>query len=306
MPWSVAHRPGPRDRSDQAFGGPRSHSVSDSCSRAGAARSSARSSRTGGRPTVLLLHGWFASGGLNWFNAFEPLGEHYRVIAPDLRGHGRGIRSRRRFRIADCADDVAALCDELDTGPVIAVGYSLGGPVAQLLWQQHPQRVDGLVLCATADRFVPGVRERLIFSTVMAAAAGTSRAGSAASRIPIKAITRRLPSARQIDHPERPADFRRWAAAEMGRHHVRQLVEVGQAVGTYNARKWIGEVDVPTAVMVTTQDRAIPPAVQLQDGTADPGRDHPPRRGRSRGLRPHRLRPGDARRHRRRPRSSPA
>ncbi|HUW01731.1 MAG TPA: alpha/beta hydrolase [Acidimicrobiales bacterium] len=224
-----------------------------------------------GAPTVVLLHGWFASGGLNWFNAFAPLSEHYRVIAPDLRGHGRGIKSRRRFRIADCADDVAALCDALGTGPVIAVGYSLGGPVAQLLWRQHPHMVDGLVLCATADRFVPGVRERLIFSTVMAAAAGTSRAGAAASRLPLKALTRRLPSARQIDHPERPVDFRRWAAAEMGRHHMRQLVEVGQAVGTYNARKWIGRVDVPTAVMVTTKDRAIPPSVQLQMALQIPG-----------------------------------
>lgn len=43
-----------------------------------------------GAPTVLLLHGWIASGGLNWFNAFEPLAERYSVVAPDLRGHGRG------------------------------------------------------------------------------------------------------------------------------------------------------------------------------------------------------------------------
>lgn len=216
-----------------------------------------------GAPTVLLLHGWLASGGLNWFNAFEPLGEHYRVIAPDLRGHGRGIRSRRRFRISDCADDVAALCKQLDTGPVIAVGYSLGGPVAQLLWRQHPEQVAGMVLCATADRFVPGVRERVIFLTMMATAAGTTRLGAAASRMPIKAIAKRMPSARQIGHPERPADLRQWAAAEMRRHDVRTLIEVGQAIGTYNARRWISGIDVPSAVVVTTRDRAIPPAVQL-------------------------------------------
>ena len=61
-----------------------------------------------GAPTVLLLHGWIASGGLNWFNAFGPLSERFSVVAPDLRGHGRGLRTRRRFRLADCADDVAA------------------------------------------------------------------------------------------------------------------------------------------------------------------------------------------------------
>src|SRR5688572_10610877 len=83
-----------------------------------------------GAPTLLLLHGWLASGGLNWFQAFPALSEHFRVVAPDMRGHARGIRSRRRFRLADCADDAAALIEHLGTGPVVAVGYSLGGAVA--------------------------------------------------------------------------------------------------------------------------------------------------------------------------------
>src|SRR4051812_39379750 len=69
-------------------------------------------------PTVLLLHGWIASGGLNWFTAFDALGEQYRVLAPDHRGHGRGIRTRRRFTLADCADDAAVLLEQLGTGPV--------------------------------------------------------------------------------------------------------------------------------------------------------------------------------------------
>src|SRR5690349_23831945 len=49
-----------------------------------------------------------------------------------------------RVRLADCADDAAALLETLGTGPVIAVGYSLGGPVAQLLWKRHPDLVSGL------------------------------------------------------------------------------------------------------------------------------------------------------------------
>src|SRR5688572_33236141 len=64
-----------------------------------------------GAPTVLLLHGWMASGGLNWFQTFAGLGERYRVLAIDHRGHGRGIRSRKRFTLADCADDPAAVLD---------------------------------------------------------------------------------------------------------------------------------------------------------------------------------------------------
>src|SRR6476660_2487253 len=83
-------------------------------------------------PTLLLLHGYVASAGLNWFRAFAALGEDFRVIAPGARGHARGLRSCRHMRLADCADDMAALIDTMDTGPVIAVGYSLACRIAQV------------------------------------------------------------------------------------------------------------------------------------------------------------------------------
>ena len=84
-------------------------------------------------PTLLLLHGWTATADLNWFSVYEALGRHYRIVALDHRGHGRGIRSRKPFRLADCADDAAALVRELGLGSVIPVGYSMGGPIALLI-----------------------------------------------------------------------------------------------------------------------------------------------------------------------------
>ena len=218
-----------------------------------------------GATTVVLLHGWIASGGLNWYTAFEPLSRHSTVLAPDLRGHGRGIRARRRFRLADCADDVAALLDQLDLGPAIAVGYSMGGPVAQLLWHRHPHQVAGLVLCATSDRFVAGQRERLVFGSIMATALGTTRMGRMASRVPL------APMRRWADSAARPTNLRAWAAAEMRRHDMVKIMEAGQAIGSYNARRWIGDVDVPTTVMVTSRDRAVVPATQRRMAEAIPG-----------------------------------
>ena len=218
-----------------------------------------------GAPTVLLLHGWIASGGLNWFNAFEPLARRFSVVAPDLRGHGRGLRTRSRFKLADCADDVAALLTELEVGPVIAVGYSMGGPVAQLLWQRHREAVAGLVLCATSDRFVVGARERLVFGTVMAAAVGTTRTGAWVGRAPMmRGWTTRGTSSR-------PTDLRTWAAGEMRRHDLVKLMEAGQAIGSYNAHRWIGDIDVPTTVLVTERDRAIRPVEQRRMAAAIPG-----------------------------------
>lgn len=217
-----------------------------------------------GQPTVLLLHGWIASAGLNWFTAYGPLAERYGVVAPDLRGHGRGIRSRRRFRLADCADDTAATLEALGTGPVIAVGYSMGGPVAQLLWKRHPHLVDGLVLCATSYRFVRGARERFVFGAMMATAAGTTRAGALVTRAPgVRRLT--------VQGTVRPSTLRGWAAGEMRRHDLVKVMEAGQAIGSYDARRWIGEVDVPTAVLVTRRDRAVAPSDQRRLAQAIPG-----------------------------------
>ena len=84
-----------------------------------------------GAPPLLLLHGWFASAGLNWLRAFAPLAQQYRVLAPDFRGHAHGEPSATGFRIEDCADDMAALLEALSPQtPAIVIGYSLGGMVS--------------------------------------------------------------------------------------------------------------------------------------------------------------------------------
>ena len=100
---------------------------------------------------MVLLHGWTATADLNWGRCYAALGEQYEVIAPDLRGHGGGVRGQ--FSLEACADDTAALLTALGKGPAILVGYSLGGPVATLVWRRHPELVTGLVLCSTAAYF---------------------------------------------------------------------------------------------------------------------------------------------------------
>src|SRR4051812_24416792 len=116
-----------------------------------------------GAPTFVLLHGLSATGGLNWVWSFQALATRYRVIAIDHRGHGHGMRTRQ-FKLADCADDVAALADVLDIPCLTAVGYSMGGPVAQLLWHRHRSLVEGLVLCATSRNFRGRRQEQAMYS----------------------------------------------------------------------------------------------------------------------------------------------
>ena len=102
-------------------------------------------------PTIVLLHGWALSADLNWFSGlYDTAASHGPVLAPDLRGHGRGLRSDKPLTLELMADDVADLVEHLGLGPVILVGYSLGGSVSLLVWKRHRSLVKGLVLISTA------------------------------------------------------------------------------------------------------------------------------------------------------------
>jgi len=112
-------------------------------------------------PTLLLLHGWTASADLQWFTAYDTLAEQYSFVAIDHRGHGRGLRSDEPFTLEAAADDAAALVRRLGIGPVVTVGYSMGGPISLLLADRHPDLVQGLVLEATSQEWQDTLRERL-------------------------------------------------------------------------------------------------------------------------------------------------
>ena len=207
-----------------------------------------------GAPTLLLLHGWTASADLNWFTSYEALGRDYRVLALDHRGHGRGIRSSRPFRLSDCADDAAALVAELGCGPVIAVGYSMGGPVAQLLWRRHPDAVRGLVLCATARTFAGSAQERFGY-LAMGGMALASRA--------VPGVARRRLAQRFIGTRADDCSIEAWVMAEMQRNDWTKVLEAGNALGRFDSRPWIGELDVPAAVVATMNDGVVHPSRQL-------------------------------------------
>jgi 3-oxoadipate enol-lactonase len=207
-----------------------------------------------GAPTLVLLHGWTATADLNWFTAYEPLARHYRVVALDHRGHGRGIRSRKAFRLEDCADDAVALCDALGIDRFIPVGYSMGGPVAQLVWQRHRERVLGLVLCATSTYFATSREEKLSFL-------GLSGLAAVARLTPLQA---RRWLTQQIYLQRKTELWEPWAIQEASMHDWRMVLEAGRAIGSFSSKEWIGDVDVPTSVVITMADHVVPVRRQVR------------------------------------------
>jgi pimeloyl-ACP methyl ester carboxylesterase len=213
-------------------------------------------------PTLLLLHGWTATADLNWHAAYRALAGRYHVIALDHRGHARGIRADGHFSLEDCADDAAALIEELGLRSVIPVGYSMGGPIAQLLWQRHPHLVDGLVLCATSRTFNGTPRERMLFSLLSGCSVGAKHLRMERRT----ALAMRLMGRRNVDPTT-------WAHASESllSHDWLAIIDAGRALGRFDSRSWIGDVFVPTAVVVTTRDRVVPAMRQYELAFSIPG-----------------------------------
>jgi 3-oxoadipate enol-lactonase len=215
------------------------------------------------QPAIVLLHGWTSTAALNWYRCFPALGERWRVVALDHRGHGRGIRSRLPFRLEDCADDAAALIRVLELAPATVVGYSMGGPVAQLLWRRHPELVGGLVLCATAARFASRMQWR--------GPVGTMGLGASLAMSFLPGVVRQ----RGMDVATRSWQVNNaaatWAVEEWRRHDPASLIQAGLALSRFDSTEWIGEIDVPTAVVVTTADTVVSPRRQLLLAEAIPG-----------------------------------
>ncbi len=200
-----------------------------------------------GAPTIVLLHGLGVTADINFYRCYSALGERFRVLAFDHRGHGDGIRTRRPFRIADCADDVAAMADAVGVDTFVPVGYSMGGAIAQQVWRRHPDRVGGIVLCATAGHFNGTAHEHVNFLGLGGLAA--------LARVTPPALRR---SAVERYRRSRHTDWAQWARDQTARSDFRTVLEAGADLGRFRSDRWLSDVNVPVAVVVTLHDSMVP------------------------------------------------
>jgi pimeloyl-ACP methyl ester carboxylesterase len=138
----------------------------------------------------------------------------------------------------------------------------MGGPIAQLLWQRHRPLVGGLVLCATSRDFRGHPRERVMF--------GLLPGLSVAARLTPATVRRRAFDRVVAGRRETPG-LQQWAMQELRRSNPAAVTEAAAAIGRFSSRDWIGEVDVPTAVVVTERDQLVPPHRQVKLARSIPG-----------------------------------
>jgi len=217
-----------------------------------------------GAETLVLIHGVTFTAELNWGKVFAPLARRFRVVAADLRGHGDGISAGSQFRLEDCADDVAALAGVLGVGRFVAVGYSMGGMVAQLLCRRHPSLLSGLVLCSTARNVRGSPTEELAALTlpVMVTAMHWNPI--------LHLVGAEVLGTALLGHVDDPATVS-WARAQLSRTTLATAFSAIEAVCEFTSDSWISQIDVPTAVVITARDIIVSASRQLELARAIPG-----------------------------------
>lgn len=101
---------------------------------------------------LLLLHG-FTGSSSDWEIFLPDLVQEYRLIIPDLRGHGRSTNSSTTFTFRQAALDVFALLDHLGIDRFKAIGMSGGGNTLLHMASQQPERVTAMVLVSAVSYY---------------------------------------------------------------------------------------------------------------------------------------------------------
>jgi pimeloyl-ACP methyl ester carboxylesterase len=122
----------------------------------------------GAGPPLVLVHGLGGSA-TNWCELAPLLAPRYRILIPDLPGHGRSDPLPAVSGLDSFADRVVAVMEEEGGVPAPVVGHSLGGLVALRLALRHPQAVSALVLAGSAGLSIgrPWLRELITANVVL-------------------------------------------------------------------------------------------------------------------------------------------
>ena len=108
---------------------------------------------------LLLLHG-LGSNGRSWEYQLEPFAQQFRVIVPDVRGHGRSAKPAGPYSVTQFAADIFALLDQLQVDQFHLVGLSMGGMIGFQMAVEQPERFKSMTIVNSGPELVPrGLKE---------------------------------------------------------------------------------------------------------------------------------------------------
>lgn len=216
---------------------------------------------SGSGAPVVLLHAFPLSKAM-WRAQADALGDAYRVIAPDLRGHGESARAGDSATMDEMADDVLALLDRLGLGRVALGGLSMGGYVALNLARRYPGRLAALILADTragADS-AEGREGR--------AATARKALEQGAAAIADQLLPKLLAPATQRDRPGLAGEVR--ALIEATSPQAIAAASHGMAARA-DSTPALAAISVPTLILVGAEDALTPPGESEAMRAAIPG-----------------------------------
>jgi len=213
-------------------------------------------SERGSGPALLLVHGLLVTGEM-FESVLEPFARHYRVIVPDLRGHGRSSALPPPYTVAQLAADLARLLEHLGVAASAVLGYSQGGAVAQQLALDHPERCQRLVLACTYAFNMASLREKIEGQLVplLLALLGMERFAKLVIGQGLKDVS---------------ADRRNALMAIMARQDRTLMTTAWRAAMAFDSRPRLREIRCPTLIIAGANDSAVPQhhADMLRSGIA--------------------------------------
>lgn len=112
--------------------------------------------------TILFVHG-FGGHALQWEKQLGAYAEKYRVVAPDLRGHGLSDHPDSLYTMQEHVSDLERIVEQLNfPRQFVVIGHSFGGAIASSFTVKNPTRVEKLILLGTASNFKLGVAQDFI------------------------------------------------------------------------------------------------------------------------------------------------
>lgn len=201
------------------------------------------------RHTIVLSHA-IGTDLTMWDSLANVLAADCTVIAFDHRGHGSSEKRDGLYSMADLADDAASLLRELDTGPVIWVGLSMGGMVGQELALRHPTLVRALVLANTTSAYPDAARHAWQERIATVREQGIEAIADAV-------MARYFHDGFRAEQPATVARFRRRLTS------TDPLGYIGccNAVGTVDTTSRLHQINAPTLVIAGELDQGTPPAM---------------------------------------------
>ncbi len=210
-------------------------------------------------PVVMLLHG-LGSCAEDWLLLQAPaLSQRYRVLMPDLRGHGRSDKPPGPYTVPQMADDMAGLLETLGVDSAHVVGLSLGGAVAQAIAVRYPEKVRSLVLVNTFARLRPkGWTEwRYTLTRILALFIGL-------------ALHARAEANELFPHPGQ-AGLRRVAFQRLCANDPVAYRAALIAAANYDGRWDLGRIRAPTLVVAGLEDTVVPLRAKQELAAGIPG-----------------------------------